>query len=285
MSWAGVVMFLIFIWSAMPQAVWAGEFPKNLAFLKGLPVVITGECLFDSNGVGTEHFGPCEVRAGRDSAGGRVFYIMVTTAPDRLDSVQLFTLSARPVDPPKKSRPGYITVVVRGTCSGKELGLDNQIRCEIVVFPDPAEGQRIFLRFIRFPTSIRTQLFEVYRGAIILPEGAPVRQPAREMGGDEALAFGDLIADVEVLPDAALDLPPELGYLRRFRQLGTISCRDPAGRRFGMCHVLLDPETRNHYFLMYRDQLWKVWRVNGADRRFHVLWQAPPRCEKEDECA
>ncbi|MEK7464862.1 MAG: hypothetical protein AAB591_00430, partial [Patescibacteria group bacterium] len=63
MSWAGVVMFLIFIWSAMPQAVWAGEFPKNLAFLKGLPVVITGECLFDSNGVGTEHFGPCEVRA------------------------------------------------------------------------------------------------------------------------------------------------------------------------------------------------------------------------------
>ena len=99
---------------------------------------------------------------------------------------------------------------------------------------------------------------------------------------------GLLLADVLVAPGAPQGLPPELKYLEHaeyFRPLGTLSCRDPTGTRAGICQVLFDPETRDHYFLMYRDQLWKVWRVNGADRRFHVLWQAPPRCEKEDECA
>lgn len=103
------------------------------------------------------------------------------------------------------------------------------------------------------------------------------------------LAAALLLVDVLVGPGTSQDLPPELKYLEYpeyFRPLGTLPCRDPTGNRAGICEVLLDPETRDHYFLMYRgDRLWKAWRVNGADRRFHVLWQAPPRCEKEDKCA
>ena len=285
MGLTGVVVFLVFIWFAVPQAARAGEFPKNLAFLAGLPVVITGECLYDSDGRNVR-FGPCEVRARRDAAGGHTFYIVESVAAERLDGVQLFTLSARPVEPPANARPADITVVLWGTCSGKELGLKEATRCEVVVFPNPSVGERIFLRLVRSSSTSGYEFFEVYRRAIVPAKGAPVRQPERGGGGDDAPAFGDLIADVEVLPDVALDLPPELGYLRRFRQLGTLPCRDPAGRRSGMCHVLLDPETQNHYFLMYRrERLWGVWRVNGADRKSNVLWQAPPNCEEGDLCA
>ena len=103
------------------------------------------------------------------------------------------------------------------------------------------------------------------------------------------LLAGLLLADVLVAPGALQDLPPELKYLEYaeyFRPLGTLPCRDAAGNRSGICRVLIEPETRDHYFLMYRDErLWKAWRVNGADRRPQVLWQAPPRCGKEDECA
>lgn len=100
------------------------------------------------------------------------------------------------------------------------------------------------------------------------------------------LLAGLLLADVLVVPGALQDLPPELSYFELFREVGTLPCRDPAGRRFGVCRVLVDPETRMHYFLMYRhDRLWEVWRVDAVDRKSKVLWSVPPRCDEGDLCA
>ena len=281
MGLTGVLMFLAFTWLTVPSSARAGEFPKNLAFLAQLPVVITGECLYDSDGRNVR-FGPCEARVGRDTAGGYRFYLMETVAPERLDGVQSFTLSARPVAPPAKARPEAITVVVWGMCSGQELGLREATGCEVVVFPDPSAGERIFLRLTHSPAPAKVEFFEVYRGAIILAERATVRQPEREESGDGTL----LLADVLVAPEGLTGVPPELGYLARFRKLGTVLCNDVLGHRAGMCQVFLDEETRNHYFLMHwRDRLWRAWRVNGEDRRWEILWSAPSHCEEGDLCA
>lgn len=173
--------------AALVRPAAAGEFPKNLVFLKGLPVVITGECLFDSNGVGTEHFGPCEVRAATDAGGGYLFYIMEVVTRGQLDAVQSFTLSVRKVKPPRLPRQGT-TVVMRGTCRGRELGLEAPTSCDIAVYPVDGLDKRIFLRILHFPSSFRTKFFEIYHESITLADRSPERVPTREGGGDDALA-------------------------------------------------------------------------------------------------
>ncbi len=192
----GRVGLLILSWclamAALARPAAAGDFPKNIAFLAKLPVVIAGECLFDSNGPGTEHFGPCEVRAATDAGGKHLFYIMAVEH-GRLDGVQSFTLSARPVEPSRLLRQGT-TVVMRGTCRGRELGPEAPTSCDIAVYPVGGLDTRIFLRLLRFPSAVRTKFYEVYPGPVTLGERASVlpleRAPAREGGGDDGLALG-----------------------------------------------------------------------------------------------
>lgn len=285
----GRIGVLVLSWcltiAALVRPAAAGDFPKNLAFLKGLPVVITGECLFDSDGRNVR-FGPCEARVAKtkDAGGAHLFYLMEATATERLDGIQSFTLSTREVAPPARLR-GDITVVVRGTCSGRELGLETPSHCSIAVYPvDGADGpdERIFLRLTRSLAPVRVEFFELYRGVIIPAERPAVRTPERK-GGDVGVL---LLADVLVIPGMLQDLPPELSYLELFHVVGTLPCRDPAGARAGICQVLRDPETRIYYFLMYRDErLRQVWRVDTASRRSQVLWSTPPCCNEGDLCA
>ncbi len=95
-----------------------------------------------------------------------------------------------------------------------------------------------------------------------------------------------LLADIAAAPIDLVDLPPEIAYLKQYVHIGDVACTDPWGSRRGICKVVVDEATRDHYFIFIRrEHLKKVWRVNGLGLRQELIWEAPPRCGKEDECA